>query len=47
MVGHLGPLEDPAFVADRVLFNLHFSERAALWETLPKAEMIKGPPARL
>lgn len=46
-VGHLGPFEDPAFVADRVLFNLHFSEKAAMWKTLPKTELIKMPRAQL
>jgi hypothetical protein len=46
-LGHLGPFEDPAYVADRVVFSLHFSERPAAWKTLPKAEVVRAPRGRL
>ena len=46
-LGHLGPFEDPAFVADRVLVGLHFSERPGAWKTLPKTALVQAPRGRL
>lgn len=43
----MGPFENPAFLADRVIFSLSFAEKPALWSTLPKFEVIKDPKARL
>ncbi|BDA49390.1 Uncharacterized hydrolase SAV2581 at N-terminal half [Coccomyxa sp. Obi] len=46
-MGHFGPFDSPAFVADRVIFNFYFSRNAVLWNTLPKAQSERVPRSRL
>lgn len=46
-MGHFGPFDSPAFVADRVIFNFYFSKDATLWKTLPKAQSERVLRARL
>ena len=46
-MGHFGPFDSPAYIADRVIFNLFFSKNSVLWSTLPKAQSERVPRARL